>query len=69
MDLEKHIIELETKVSYQDHIIQDLNDVVTRQQKQVDALEVELRRIREHLKSGESSQIARPEEEVPPPHY
>lgn len=63
------MIELETKLSYQDHMIQELNDVVTRQQKQIDALEIELRRVREHLKSSSSSQISRPEEEVPPPHY
>ncbi len=67
--MEDRIIELETKLSYQDHMIQELNDVVTRQQKQIDTLEIELRRVREHLKSSSSSQIARPEEEVPPPHY
>jgi SlyX protein len=69
MDIETRIIELETKLSYQDHLIQELNEVVTHQQNQVDRLEVELRRVREHLKSSSSSQIARPEEEVPPPHY
>ena len=69
MDLEKHIIELETKVSYQDHIIQELNGVVTRQQKQIDALELHLKRIQDHLKATASSQLARPEEDVPPPHY
>jgi SlyX protein len=67
--MEKRIIELETKLSYQDHMIQELNDVVTGQQKQIDALEVELRRIREHLKGSSESQLARPDEEVPPPHY
>ncbi len=67
--MEKRMIELETKLSYQDHMIQELNDVVTRQQKQIDTLEIELRRVREHLKSSSSSQIARPEEDVPPPHY
>ena len=67
--MEDHIIELETKISYQEHLIQELNDVITHQQKQIDALEVEMKRIRDHLKSSNASQIARPEEEVPPPHY
>jgi len=67
--MEKRIIELETKVSYQEHIIQELNDVVTRQQKQIDALEAEMKRTREHLKGNSSSGLARPEEESPPPHY
>ncbi|NOR72680.1 MAG: hypothetical protein GQ467_02230 [Mariprofundaceae bacterium] len=67
--MEKRIIELETKLSYQDHTIQELNDVVTRQQKQIDALELRMKRIQDHLKATASSQLARPEEDVPPPHY
>jgi len=69
MDLENHIIELETKLSYQEHIIQELNDVITHQQKQIDTLELQMKRIQDHLKNSTQSQIARPEEEVPPPHY
>ena len=69
MDLENRIIELETKISYQEHLIQELNDVITHQQKQIDALELQMKRIQDHLKNSSSSQIARPEEEVPPPHY
>ena len=67
--MEDRIIELETKISYQEHLIQELNDVITHQQKQIDALEAEMKRIRDHLKSSNASNIARPEEEVPPPHY
>lgn len=67
--MEKRIIELETKISYQEHLMQELNDVITRQQKQIDALEVQIKRFQDHLKHATSSQIARPEEEIPPPHY
>ncbi|MFC1567691.1 SlyX family protein [Pseudomonadota bacterium] len=67
--MENRIIELETKLSYQDHMIQELNEVVTRQQQQIDALELQMKRTLDHLKATSSSQIARPEEEVPPPHY
>lgn len=69
MDLEQRIIELETKISYQDHLIQELNEVVFSQQRQIDALEKGLKHIREHLKGSHASDIARPEEEAPPPHY
>lgn len=67
--MEKRIIELETKLSYQEHTIHELNEVVTRQQKQIDLLEADMKRIREHLKGSSESQLARPEEEIPPPHY
>jgi len=67
--MENRIIELETKISYQEHLIQELNDVVTRQQNQIDALEKRMNRMQEHLKSADSSNIARQDEESPPPHY
>jgi len=69
MDLEDRMIGLETKISYQDHLVQELNEVITSQQKQIDALEVNLQRIRDYLKQGQETQLARPDEEVPPPHY
>jgi len=69
MDLEHSIIELEAKVSYQDHIIQELNEVVIRQQQQVEKLEKNVNNISGLLKALNPSDLARPEEETPPPHY
>jgi len=69
MDLNERIIELETKSSYQEHLIQELNEVVISQQKQMDALEASMQRMSDYLKNNQGSQLARPEEEVPPPHY
>lgn len=69
MDLENRIIELETKISYQEHLLQELNEVITLQQRQIDKLEKSMRRVLDHLKSTQSSGIARPEDDVPPPHY
>jgi len=67
--MNNRIIELETKISYQDHIIGELNDVVTNQQRQIDQMEKAVEQLRQHLKQGASTGIARPEEETPPPHY
>jgi len=67
--MEKRLIELETKISYQDHIIGELNDVIIRQQKQIDRLEKSVKHLQEHLKGSSDSGLARPEEESPPPHY
>lgn len=69
MDLELRVIELETKISYQEHLIQELNDVIVGQQRQIDALVKDVARIRDHLKGSQSSGLARPDEEAPPPHY
>ncbi|MDQ6967886.1 MAG: SlyX family protein [Mariprofundaceae bacterium] len=69
MELNDRIIELETKSSYQEHLIQELNEVVISQQKQMDALETSMQRMSDYLKNNQGSQLARPDEEVPPPHY
>ncbi|MFQ5345834.1 MAG: SlyX family protein [Mariprofundus sp.] len=67
--MKNRLIELETKISYQDHIIGELNDVVTHQQEKIDRLEKGLEQLRQHLKQNNSTELARPDEEVPPPHY
>jgi len=67
--IESRLTELETKISYQDHLIGELNDVVTKQQQQIDKLEKEVLRMRDHLKQGSDSGLARPDEESAPPHY
>jgi SlyX protein len=37
--MEERFIEIETKVAYQEHSISELNDVIYRQQQQIDQLE------------------------------
>ncbi len=67
--MQDRLIELETKISYQDHTIGELNNVVIRQQQQIDQLEKNLKRLQMHLKQSGNHDIARPDEEAPPPHY
>ncbi|MDQ6991909.1 MAG: SlyX family protein [Mariprofundus sp.] len=67
--MENRIIELETKLSYQDYTLSELNEVVTHQQAQIDQLETSVQQLRQYLKQQESSGLARPDEETPPPHY
>ncbi len=69
MDLNERIIELESRIAYQDRTIEELNLVVTEQQQQIDALLQDIRRIKAHLKNVSDNVIARIDEEVPPPHY
>jgi SlyX protein len=65
---DERLLELETKVVYQDQIIEDLNGVVTRQQDQLDRLATDLRRLEELLRSLPSEGVSS-DEEPPPPHY
>jgi SlyX protein len=67
---EQRLIEIETKLAYQEDTIQQLNDVVCSQQKQIEKLET----ICKHLidRSKEFSEIAakvNAESHEKPPHY
>lgn len=69
MDMNQRMIELETKISYQEHLLQELNDVIVLQQKEITSLQVMQERMLKQMKALSPSQLARPEEESPPPHY
>jgi SlyX protein len=67
--MEQRLAELETRVMFQEQTIQELNEVVTRQQAQIDRLEKELQTLKSRLSGLESSPVIPAEEEKPPPHY
>jgi len=69
MDIEEGMIELQTKYAYQEDLLQTLNDIVTAQQAELAMLKDDMKRMRESLRSTMNSEIARPEEDIPPPHY
>ena len=61
--------ELETQLAFQDNTIHSLNEIVTEQQNQIDALREQLRQITMQLQSLAET-VQRPEaDEPPPPHY
>jgi SlyX protein len=71
-NLEERLIELETRLAYQDHTIQQLNDVVSLQQKQIDQLNVTLKSLVERLReaAGDVSDFnAGDPASEKPPHY
>ncbi len=63
------ITELETRIAFQDATIQELNDVVVRQQGEIDRLAREMEALRNQLRSLSSFPVASRDEETPPPHY
>ncbi|MGR8942503.1 MAG: SlyX family protein [Gammaproteobacteria bacterium] len=67
---EERIIELEIKVAYQEDLLQSLNQVVSRQQQQIDQLEAICRLLNERMQNlpAETGTAAAPVHEIPP-HY
>ena len=65
--IENRFVSLETKISYQEKTIAELNDVVTAQQGQIAKLEARLTRLETSQEQGESN--AESPHAQRPPHY
>ena len=68
MSLEERVMELDSRLAFQDDTLLALNDVIVEQQRVVDRLQLQmaalLKRYEEVMGQYEAS-----EEEAPPPHY
>lgn len=69
MDTLDKITELQTKMAFQEHTIETLNDALFAQQKQIQELQYQLTHIKNKLKQVTTSHMADESEETPPPHY
>ena len=67
--MEEKLEQLETRHAFMDQEIQTLNDVIIRQQAQIDALAEQVRLLQEKIQDMKPSQVVSQSEETPPPHY
>ncbi|RXJ73428.1 SlyX protein [Veronia nyctiphanis] len=67
--LQKQIDDMECKLAFQEHTIEELNDALTEQQKSIDKLNTQIAFLVTKLKVMEPSNLASMTEETPPPHY
>lgn len=66
---EQRLIEIETKLAYQEDTLRVLNEVVTQQQQQIEALRQTCRQLAERIARGNETVFkGTPADEVPP-HY
>ena len=68
MDLESRVMDLESRLAFQDDTIQALNDVLVEQQRIMDRLQLQVAAL---ARRQEEMQVTfdAGEEEAPPPHY
>ncbi|PBQ20738.1 hypothetical protein CCL09_02385 [Pseudomonas congelans] len=68
MSLEERVMELESRMAFQDDTIQALNNVLVKQRRELDHLQLQMAAM---LKRQEEmgSQFETFEEDAPPPHY
>lgn len=67
--MEERLIELESRVSFQEHTLQELNDILAAQQQELGALRLAVQELDRRLRALTPPPLAGAEEETPPPHY
>lgn len=67
--MRERLTDIEIQLMHHENTIQQLNEVVTRQQFAIDELQADMRMLLRQLRSIHPSDIRTPEEEEPPPHY
>ena len=63
------IIDLQTKLSFQDGLLEELNQVITNQQQQISRLEIAVETLKSQLQNMQTAQMGNEPNEPPPPHY
>lgn len=67
--MENRLVAIETKLLFQENLVEDLNEVVYRQQQQLDRLEKQLNDLQARLKAILVSPVAASPDTDLPPHY
>ena len=68
-DLATRVVELETRIAFQEESLQQLNDALLRQQQLLNRLTNDLAALTERLRGLDPYPVGRREDEPPPPHY
>lgn len=66
---EERLVDIETKLAYQEDLIDSLNTVVSNQQRQVDELEGVCRKLVDKVMELSEELATNRVEDAPPPHY
>ena len=67
--MEQRIQDLEIKLTFQESIIEELNNVIFDQQKEINLLLNRMTKVEKLLESASDSNLKSINDETPPPHY
>ncbi|GAK84836.1 protein SlyX [Vibrio ponticus] len=68
-ELENRINDLECQIAFQEQTIDSLNDALSQQQLLITKMQDQMKYVVGKMKNMDSSNLADPSEETPPPHY
>lgn len=69
MSNENRFIDIETKIAHQDKTLEELSDVIYKQQRQIDSLEKSLKNIISRIQTGTNGELEIGPANEKPPHY
>ena len=67
--MDERITELEIKLSFQEELLETLNQTVIRQQQQMDLLQQQMRVLYQQMKNYSGPTDSAPQQQEIPPHY
>jgi SlyX protein len=67
--MKDRITDIEIQLMHHENTIQQLNEVVTRQQNEIENLRADFKQMMEHLQKIYPSLVRDVQDEEPPPHY
>ncbi|HEX6929028.1 MAG TPA: SlyX family protein [Gammaproteobacteria bacterium] len=67
--MEDKLIDLETRIAFLEEALQQVSDVVARQENEITRLLNRVKILEEQLRQAAPSLVADAEQETPPPHY
>ncbi|WP_394128609.1 SlyX family protein [Vibrio hepatarius] len=67
--LESRVNDLECQLAFQEQTIEELNDALSQQQLLITKMRDQMKYVVGKVKNMDSSNLADPSEETPPPHY
>ena len=67
--MDDRLVEIETKAAYQEHTIAELNDVIYRQQQQIDQLELICKALSDRMQDMNESATTEKIGHEKPPHH
>jgi len=69
MSVDEQIIELESRIAFQEDAIDKLSDVIARQEQEILRLEKMVQYLNQQVKTMAENPTRLPQDEAPPPHY
>jgi len=68
-DMRERLIALETRLTHHERMAEEMSDVIAEQQRTIDLLTLQLRRLTERMRDMAAGWSPSPQDDKPPPHY